>query len=65
MFVRYAPTHNPHASLVENDPDLSNAPVWVVYDRGPAENARLIALAPERQGYLFDEAAGRIESVRR
>ena len=33
--------------------------VWVVYDRGDAENARLLSLAPERQAYLFDELKGR------
>lgn len=65
VFVRYAPGHNPHVSLITNDARLDQSPVWVVYDRGPAENARLMALAPGRQAYLFDEAAGRLESVGR
>lgn len=56
LFVRYGPQHNPHTSLVRNEPDLPHAPVWVVHDRGPAENARLLALAPHRVPYLLDEA---------
>ena len=30
--------------------------IWVVYDRGDEENRRLIALAPGRKTFLFDEA---------
>jgi hypothetical protein len=56
LFVRYGPEHNPHTSLVRNEPDLPAAPVWVVHDRGAEENARLLALAPGRAPYLFDEA---------
>lgn len=55
LFVRYAPDHSPHTSLVRNSPDLANDPVWVVYDRGAAENARLLALVPRRATYLYDE----------
>ncbi|MEO6528266.1 MAG: hypothetical protein ABIP93_16715 [Gemmatimonadaceae bacterium] len=55
VFVRYAPTHNDGLSLVRNTPHFREAPVWTVYDRGP-ENARLMALAPGRAAYLFDEA---------
>ena len=56
VFVRYAPTHNDGLSLVRNVPTLASERVWVVYDRG-AENARLLALAPRRTPYLFDEAS--------
>jgi hypothetical protein len=56
VFVRYAPTHNDGVSLVRNVPNLASERVWVVYDRG-AENARLIAFAPRRTPYLFDEAS--------
>jgi hypothetical protein len=56
VFVRYSPGHNPNMSLVHNLPDPSRAPLWVVYDRG-AENARLLRLARDRVGYLFDEDA--------
>jgi hypothetical protein len=55
VFVRYAPTHNDGLSLVRNVPDFDDAPVWTAYDRGE-ENARLMAMAPERAAYLFDEA---------
>jgi hypothetical protein len=54
VFVRYSPTHQVHESLITNDPDLARARLWIVYDRG-AENARLAALAPDRQTYLYDE----------
>jgi hypothetical protein len=55
VFVRYAPTHNLHTSLIVNDPDLAHARRWIVYDRG-ADNVRLMRVAPERTPYLFDEA---------
>ena len=55
LFVRYAPTHSGHVTYVRNVADLAQAHVWVVYDRGDAENARLIALAPTRATYLYDE----------
>jgi hypothetical protein len=54
VFVRYDPQHNDGLSLVRNGPDAARQPVWVVYDRG-ADNARLLALAPRRKPYLFDE----------
>ena len=34
VFIRYAPNHSPHMSLVTNEPDLNAARVWTVYDRG-------------------------------
>ena len=55
VFVRYAPSHNDGLSLVRNEPDMKNAPMWIVYDRG-AENAQLRRVAPRRAAYLFDEA---------
>jgi hypothetical protein len=55
VFIRYASGHSPHTSLVTNAPDLAQARVWTVYDRG-AENVRLIRLDPHRTPYLFDEA---------
>jgi hypothetical protein len=54
VFIRYAPNHSPHESLVTNSPDLNAARVWTVYDRG-ADNIRLIRLAPARTPYLFDD----------
>ncbi len=55
VFVRYAPTHDHHRSLITNGPDLARERVWIAYDRG-AENAALHALAPDRACYLYDEA---------
>jgi hypothetical protein len=66
VFVRYGPRHNPHRSLIENPPDFALARIWVARDRG-ADNLRLIAKAPDRAPYLFDEAAGtlfRLEKMR-
>jgi len=54
VFVRYASWHNPHLSLIHNDPDLAHALRWYVYDRG-ADNVRLTQAAPDRKAYLFDE----------
>jgi hypothetical protein len=54
VFIRYAPNHSPHMSLVTNEPDLANARVWTVYDRG-ADNIRLIRLDRARTPWLFDD----------
>jgi hypothetical protein len=55
VFVHYGEGHDPNHSLIANDPDLADARLWVVYDRG-AQNADLAALAPDRATYVFDEA---------
>jgi hypothetical protein len=60
VFVRYSPDHNPHLSLVRNAAALEREPVWVVYDRGAVENARLLSHAPGRQAYLYDEQNSRV-----
>jgi hypothetical protein len=54
VFIRYAPNHSPHMSLVTNEPDLAKARVWTVYDRG-ADNIRLIRLDRTRTPWLFDD----------
>lgn len=59
VFVRYAPSHDPHQSLVTNGPDIAHARVWVVHDRGD-ENTQLCRLAPDRAPYLYDEATRRM-----
>ena len=64
VFVRYSREHNDGLSLVRNVPDLGDAPVWVVYDRG-AENAKLISVAPGRSPYLFDEARWAMHPLQR
>ncbi len=60
VFVRYSPAHDAHAAFVRNVPDLEEEQIWVVYDRGDVENARLLAHAPGRKAYLFDEHQRRI-----
>jgi hypothetical protein len=59
MFVRHASGHDPHVQWVQNTAHPKTARVWVVYDRGDKENARLLSYAPERVPYLFDEVSGR------
>ena len=54
VFVHYGAKHPDGLSFVRNVADLDRAPVWTVYDRG-AENARLLAIAPERVPYVYDE----------
>ncbi|MFL5540000.1 MAG: glycosyltransferase family 39 protein [Longimicrobiaceae bacterium] len=62
VFVRYAPGHSPHQSVIQNSPDVDTARAVFVYDRG-ADDARLIRAMPGRAPYLFDEAAGRIRPL--
>lgn len=57
VFVRYAPNHVPHHSVVVNEADLARARTWWVHDRG-ADNARLLAAAKGRKAYLLDLARG-------
>jgi hypothetical protein len=59
VFVRKTPRHTLGQSLVLNQPDLDRAPVWIVHDLGP-QNARLLALAPDRVPYLYDERQRRL-----
>lgn len=59
VFVRYAGTHNPHVTFVRNTANPQQERIWVVYDRGEVENALLLATAPERKAYLFDEIRGK------
>lgn len=55
VFLRYRPGHNPHWSLLYNDPNLEDAKWWIVYDRGP-DDWRLMRAAPDRKAFLFDES---------
>ena len=60
LFVRQSPEHSGHVTYVRNVADLEHERMWVVYDRGDAENARLLASASGRTAFLYDEAAGRV-----
>jgi hypothetical protein len=62
LFVRYPRTQSPHRAITRNEADLTSARSWVVYDRG-AENARLLALAPDRQPYVFDASTFQLEPL--
>jgi len=56
VFVRYSPRHDPNFTLISNEPDLDQARVWTVFDRGP-DDIRLIRQAPGRIPYLFNQSA--------
>ena len=62
VFVRYPSYHSWRRSLIANEPDLDRARVWIVHDRGP-DNARLLAFAPDRDAYLYDEQRGVLEPL--
>ena len=62
IFVRYALGHRMHRSLIRNPADYVTAPVWVVYDRGD-DNARLLAVAPGRAAYRYDERLEQLERL--
>jgi hypothetical protein len=62
VFVRYAPSHNDGLSLVRNPPNVHEARVWTVYDRG-AQNAELLKIAPRRRPFLFEEASWSIRPL--
>jgi dolichyl-phosphate-mannose-protein mannosyltransferase len=59
VFVRYASYHSPFQSVIVNEPNLDQARVWLVHDRG-ADNTRLLTLAPDRMPFLYDEARRRL-----
>jgi hypothetical protein len=59
VFVRFAPDHDVRVTFVRNSANPDKERIWVVYDLGEPENARLLELAPTRKAYLFDEAQGR------
>lgn len=63
VFVRFAPDHNFHQSVIRNEPDAARARVWIVYDRG-ADNERLMRVAPDRVPFLYDEASGALTRLR-
>jgi hypothetical protein len=64
VFVRYSAAHNPHRNLVVNEPDLRDMKAWIVHDLGD-RNDRLIARAPERIPYLYDERSRSFSRLRR
>jgi hypothetical protein len=64
LFVRHAPWHSYHLSLITNGPDWPTERVWIVADGGEARNAELLRRAPGRRGYFYDEPTARIGPYR-
>jgi hypothetical protein len=60
VFVRYAPDHFVHLSLIANGPEGPASRIWTVHDRGD-DNQRLMRLAPDRTAYLYEELPGRVQ----
>ena len=54
VFVRYSARVAAHVGVVRNHADLESAPVWVVHDMGP-RNEALRRLAPGRRSFDFEE----------
>jgi hypothetical protein len=59
VFGRKGKSQTLAQSLFVNEPDLNHARIWIVHDRGK-ENARLVALAPDRAPYVYDEQRGKL-----
>ena len=60
IFIRYKPDHYFHFDLINNDPDLGNAPHIFALDLEEL-NKKLMVLHPDRQFYLFGEASWTIK----
>ena len=65
IFVRYAKRLSPHAPVVGGAPDLEREPIWLVHDRGRAEDERLMEFAQYRVPLVFDEVTGQLRMLRR
>jgi len=62
VFIRYAPWHSFNVSLIANAADLNDARTWFVHDLGIRDTA-LIARAPRRVPYLYDEQSQTLRRV--
>jgi hypothetical protein len=60
IFIRYGADHDPQVALVRNVADPVHATFVTAYDRGPAANARVVALFPDRVPLVWDDAAHRL-----
>jgi len=58
IFVQRRNAASPHHSLVDNDPRWARSDRWVVRAWTPLRNRALMAVAPERAAYYYDENAG-------
>jgi hypothetical protein len=55
VFIQYSRRVAQHVSEVFNYADLESVPVWVVHDLGPARNAELRKMFPDRASFDFEE----------
>jgi hypothetical protein len=58
VFVTRRPGSSPHHLLVDNDPDWQQSDVWVVRTWDQQRHRALLAAAPERAAYHYDEQSG-------
>ena len=63
VIVRYSATHNPHNSLINNEPDLARARLVIARDRND-DNHRLVNTYADRTWYIYDEATKRLTRLR-
>jgi hypothetical protein len=62
VFVRYPQTHNHHFSITTNTPDYHKARLWIVHDRGAA-NERLLRLT-NRAAYRLHTVNWTVDRLR-
>jgi hypothetical protein len=65
VFVHRRRDASPHHSLVDNDPRWARSDTWIVRDWDPERNRALIAAAPDRALYYYDEHAGWLARMNR
>jgi hypothetical protein len=61
VFVHLEKPYDPNVCWVCNDARLADTPVLWAWDRGPAENRRLLAAFPNRQAIVMTLRSGKIE----
>ena len=61
VFVCHSPGNDPDANhLVRNVADIASAPMLTAHDRGPVDNAQVVASHPDRVPVYWDGTLGRI-----
>jgi hypothetical protein len=65
VFVNPRPGSTPHHNLVDNDPRWQTSDAWIVRPWGAERNRALMAAAPTRAPYYFDEQAGVFDVMNR
>jgi hypothetical protein len=54
VFVHYSDTHDMHQELVYNGPDIDGQKIVWAFDRGPAENLKLLHYYAGRKFWLLE-----------